>query len=165
MLYTNVLFMSELLDFEHGDFAKGRYGGEETFLSGSMRTCRAMNFSLSRQTTLLGASLTRSGHAVEGEALLRTALTNFNPVKRALFLVYGNAETALGDCLLAQKRYAEAEPLLLKGYDELRKRWGEPDPMSQAAAQRLEALYTSWNKPGQAKQFAGQATPVPSGSP
>src|SRR5262249_34579091 len=30
------------------------------------------------------------------------------------------AESALGACLLGQKKYAEAEPLLLKGYEGLR---------------------------------------------
>ena len=164
MLYTNVLFVSELLDFEHGDFAKVVTEGRNVLDRFNAYLSREEFFVVTADY-VLGASLTRTGRAAEGEPLLRAALTDFNPVKRALFLVYGNAETALGDCLLAQRRYAEAEPLLLKGYDELRKRWGEPDPMSQAAARRLQAFYTSWNKPDQAKQFVGQAAPVPSGSP
>ena len=152
MLYTNVLFMSELLDFEHGDFAKVATEGKNILERFSAYLSRDEFFVVTADY-LLGASLTRSGHAVEGEALLRMALTNFNPVKRALFLVYGNAETALGDCLLAQKRYAEAESLLLTGYHKL-----QQDPNEQvaslAASVRLHDLYTDWNRPADAERFA-----------
>lgn len=105
---------------------------------------------------LLGLCLTRTGHAVEGEPFLRQALTNGGKVDKAEFAhTFGNLETALGECLLAQKRYPEAEPLLLTGYQDLRKRRGLQNRLTLEAIHRLHDLYVGWNKPAEATRFAG----------
>jgi serine/threonine protein kinase/tetratricopeptide (TPR) repeat protein len=62
----------------------------------------------------------------------------------------------LGDALLGQKRYAEAEPLLLKGYQELKdyspRPGAEIKESTHAAVERLVKLYLLWgNKDQQAK--------------
>ena len=72
---------------------------------------------------------------------------------------------ALGECLLDQQRYADAEPLLLVGYAASKKRLGEHDPTTVAAARRLRELYTAWNKPAEAARFAQQETSAASISP
>jgi hypothetical protein len=75
---------------------------------------------------------------------------------------FGNLESALGECLLAQGRYADAEPLLLAGYDDLKIRLGEHHALTDAAARRLYGLYTAWNKPTAAARFASTgAAPSP----
>ena len=107
----------------------------------------------------LGLALTRTGHAAEGEPSLRTALTDGKNVERIYFPVtIGNVETALGECLLAQKRYTEAEPLLLVGYDDLEKRLGPQSRLTMQAEGHLHALYSTWNKPADAARFAPAAT-------
>ena len=100
---------------------------------------------------MLGVSLTRIGRATEGEPLLREALAHHDPTDSIYSYVYGNVETALGDCLFAQKRYADAEPLLLTGYAELKARLSAHDTMTVQAAERIDALYRAWHTP--AKTF------------
>jgi tetratricopeptide (TPR) repeat protein len=91
---------------------------------------------------LLGLCLTRTGHAVEGEPLLRQALADGGKVDRAEFAhTVGNLETALGECLLAQDREAEAGPLLLAGYNDLKARLGDKNPLTIKAAGRLRTLH------------------------
>jgi tetratricopeptide (TPR) repeat protein len=68
------------------------------------------------------------------------------------------AVSALGACLLGQKKYAEAEPLLLKGYTELRE-GQEKIPASFRRARLTEALgrlvrlYDAWDKPDEATKW------------
>jgi hypothetical protein len=103
---------------------------------------------------LLGLCLTRTGHAAEGEPFLRQALANGGKVDKAEFAhTFGNLETAMGECLLAQNRYGAAEPPLLTGYQELQRRLGPQNRFTLGAARRLHDLYTAWNKPSQANQF------------
>ena len=71
---------------------------------------------------------------------------------------FGNLENALGECLLAQKRFAEAEPLLLTGYDDLQKRLGPQNRFTLQATHRLHDLYLAWNKPAEATRYAPEAT-------
>lgn len=111
---------------------------------------------------MLGVSLTRTGHAAEGETLLRKALAQHDDTDAIYTYVYGNVETALGDCLLAQKRYSEAEPPLLTGYKMLQERSDPPAELVEAASQRLHDLYIAWNKPAQAARFAGKGAVSPS---
>jgi hypothetical protein len=63
------------------------------------------------------------------------------------------AASALGECLTVEKRYGEAEPLLLDSYNELKSKLGDQNKRTIEARQRLAKLYTDWEKPGQAAQF------------
>ncbi len=102
----------------------------------------------------LGLCLTRTGRATEGEALLRTALADGTGLERDNFdHTCGNLESALGECLLAQRRYPEAEPLLLTGHADLEKRLGPQNSLTLQARQRLHELYLAWNKPGDAVRY------------
>ncbi len=111
-------------------------------------------------------SLIRTGRAAEAEPYLRALLNNdFDPRQAVRCLVYGNVETALGDCLLAQKRYAEAEGPLLTGYDKLRRSPEAQRATMTEAAARLHDLYLAWNKPAEAARFAGNETTQPTPNP
>ena len=110
----------------------------------------------------LGLCLTRDNRAAEGEQWLRAAYDHGSKVDRANFdHTIGNLETALGECLLAQKRYAEAEPLLLTGHDDLEKRLGARNRLTLQARERLYDLYVVWNKPEQAAHFAAAQATLP----
>lgn len=63
------------------------------------------------------------------------------------------AKSALGECLTIQKRYEEAEPLLLRGYNDLKAALGEQQPRTAEAKQRLLALYQAWDKPDQIARY------------
>ena len=111
-------------------------------------------------TVVLALAMTRNGKATGAEPLLRESLA----LAQTNGLV-GNASpdticAALGECLLDQKRYAEAEPLLLAGYAGRQKgATGQPPPLVDVPA-RLHDLYTAWNKPEQAARFANNRGPV-----
>jgi hypothetical protein len=79
------------------------------------------------------------------------------------------AVSALGACLLGQKKYAEAEPLLRKGYEELRQHEGKiPATFRQTrlteALERLVQLYDECGKPDDATRWR-QELEVAKGAP
>jgi hypothetical protein len=61
----------------------------------------------------------------------------------------------LGGALLGQGKYAEAEPLVIEGYEGIKARAARipapsRTPRLSEAAERLVRLYESWGKAGQA---------------
>lgn len=62
-------------------------------------------------------------------------------------------EGALGECLMAQKRYHEAEPLLRSSYDGVKSKFGEQHQRTVQARQRLAKLYGAWGKPNEAARY------------
>ena len=159
LYYVNSLGLHSILDFAKGDYPKvlqeirqplDFYPAKEP----------PDNRNVVQMRGLYGLALTRTGRAAEGEPFLRAAYMEGRKTERFPFqFTFGNVETALGECLFAQGRYAEAEPLLLTGYDDLKTRLGEKSPMSVAAALRLRELYTAWNKPAEAARFAVPENP------
>lgn len=107
---------------------------------------------LSAQVTL-GLSLTRLGRAAEGEPFLREALAVREKVAAKGDFIVAHTSSMLGECLTAQKRFAEAEPLLLTSYDDLKAKLGDQHRRTVDARQRLAKLYEDWNKPEQAAPF------------
>jgi hypothetical protein len=66
----------------------------------------------------------------------------------------------LGGCLVGQNRYAEAEPLLLQGYEGMRQREAQIPPFAKPrlreAIERLVQLYDAWGKPVQAAKWRSE---------
>jgi hypothetical protein len=65
-----------------------------------------------------------------------------------------NTRSMLGGSLLGQKRYAEAEPLVVSGYEGMKAREATILPGAKArlaeARDRGVGLYEAWGKPGEA---------------
>jgi eukaryotic-like serine/threonine-protein kinase len=100
-----------------------------------------------------GLILNRTGKSKEGEIVLREAVKlRTDSLPKEHFWV-GVANSALGECLTTQKRFTEAEPLLVESYAALRSRLGQRDPRTAEALQRLVKLYDAWDKPAQAAQY------------
>jgi tetratricopeptide (TPR) repeat protein len=81
-----------------------------------------------------------------------------------------HAQSLLGGSLLGQHKYAEAEPLLRRGYEGLkaRERSIQADDRTclTEALERLVQLYDAWGKPEKAKEWrAKQVTPEPPKQP
>jgi tetratricopeptide (TPR) repeat protein len=110
-------------------------------------------------TVTLALAMTRDGKAAEAEPMLREGLKLAKANHLGGTASPENVSAALGECLLDQKRYAEAEPLLLSGYAALKMRLGEHNSVYVPVARRLYELYTAWNKPAEAARFAVQANP------
>jgi tetratricopeptide (TPR) repeat protein len=68
-----------------------------------------------------------------------------------------NAKSMLGGSLLGQKKYAEAEPLLVSGYEGMKQREDkippECKPRLKETLQRLVELYEHTNRPGAAADW------------
>ncbi len=94
-----------------------------------------------------GLVLLDTGRAVEGEACLRRALDicrhSFRPNDRRTALTAAE----LGHCLTVEKRFADAEPLLLEGARDLERALGADHPRTHLAASWLAELYRAWGRP------------------
>lgn len=100
-----------------------------------------------------GLILDKTGHSQEGDKILRQALSlRVQSLPKEHFWV-ALAKGALGECLTTQKRFAEAEPLLVESYHTLNSQLGRSDPRTLQGLRRLVSLYTAWNKPDQAAQY------------
>jgi hypothetical protein len=88
----------------------------------------------------LGLALSYIGELAEGENYLRRAVerarTKLPPGNRFIAVAHG----ALGENLLMQKRFAEAEEPLQFAYRELKTRLGDNHPQTAKSAERLREL-------------------------
>ncbi len=107
---------------------------------------------------LLALAVTRQGRPTEAEPELRECLELAKTNHLKGNALPENVSGALGECLLAQNRYAEAEPLLLTEYDHLRTSPVDSMPRLTDPARRLHALYLAWNQPAEATRFDGAGT-------
>jgi len=87
-----------------------------------------------------GLSLAHSGRMDEGEIALREALQLRTSKLPPDHYWVGIAKSALGECLLVEKKYAEAAPLLSEGYENLKASQGENNPRTHLAKVRLDEL-------------------------
>ena len=82
-----------------------------------------------------------------------------------------DAQSMLGGALLGQKKYADAEPLLLKGYKGMKQREKSMEPRDAPrlpeALDRLIELYTATSNADEAKKWRSErakyakAAPLP----
>jgi hypothetical protein len=105
---------------------------------------------------VLGFNLLQQQRWAEAEATLRQCLAIRQKLEPDTWTTY-NAQSMLGGSLFGQKKYAEAEPLLLKGYQGLKPKATEiPPPIRTRlpdAAERLVRLYEVWGKPTEAARW------------
>jgi hypothetical protein len=96
------------------------------------------------------------GKFAASEPLAREAL-EFDCKKQPEDWQRFRAESLLGASLAGQKKYAEAEPLLLEGYQEIvarKDRIGVPDWYHlDRAREWLVQLYQAWGKPAKAAEW------------
>jgi len=98
----------------------------------------------------LGNTLTFLDSLETAEALLREGLGIYEEKHS---IETANARSLLGGCLLKMKRFNEAEPLLLGGYDKLRQQRGESDRLTDAARKRLVEFYRITGRPQEAERY------------
>jgi serine/threonine protein kinase len=100
-----------------------------------------------------GLSLAKTGKPQEGEGVLREALDiRTRSLPKGHYWI-ASASSALGECLTIERRYAEAEPLLLQGHDGLNTALGPDHYSTKEALKRIVALYEGWNKPALAARY------------
>jgi hypothetical protein len=68
-----------------------------------------------------------------------------------------HTQSLLGGALAGQKKFAEAEPLLVEGYSGMQEREAQIPANAKVrlteALQRLVDLYTAWDKPDEAGKW------------
>jgi serine/threonine protein kinase/tetratricopeptide (TPR) repeat protein len=92
----------------------------------------------------------------EAESALRGALKTYEKARPDTWERF-SCQNLLGASLTGQKRFAEAEPLLVSSYDEMLKRQatiprGERSPLAEAC-ERIVQLYRDWGKPEKAAEW------------
>jgi tetratricopeptide (TPR) repeat protein len=101
----------------------------------------------------LGSNLIRRSRWAEAEAILREGLAIRQEAQADDWNTF-DTRSLLGESLLGQKKLAEAEPLLLAGYEGLKAREARIPPAGRPrlaeAAERLIRLYEAWGKQDQA---------------
>ncbi len=103
--------------------------------------------------TVLGKILTRTNDFKGGESYLRRALEARTRALKPGHRWTAETQSALGENLTAQRRYDEAETLLIESHNTLKASLGQQDPRAQEARRRLVALYEAWKKPEMAASF------------
>jgi tetratricopeptide (TPR) repeat protein len=105
---------------------------------------------------LVGAIYRDEGHYGQAEALLREALKGYMKV-RPDFWARFDVESNLGSSLAGQRKFAEAEPFLLSGYEGLSRLEATIPPVNKPAldnaGQWLVALYESSGQPAKAAEW------------
>jgi tetratricopeptide (TPR) repeat protein/tRNA A-37 threonylcarbamoyl transferase component Bud32 len=117
-----------------------------------------------------GRCLTDHGKGERGEPLLRECLVVREKTQPDHWGTF-NTRSLLGGALLGQEKYADAEPLLVRGYEGMKARdnampkAGGAERLIPEALDRLIALYTATNKPDEVKKYqelrARYPTPKP----
>jgi eukaryotic-like serine/threonine-protein kinase len=104
----------------------------------------------------LGRCLLRTGKPADAETALRQCLLLRDKTGPDGWSTF-HARSMLGAALLAQKKYAEAEPLLLAGHDGMKKREQmtpvESEHEMPDAAERLVQLYEATNRKDEAVRW------------
>ncbi len=112
----------------------------------------------------LGWTLLRQQKAADAERVLRACVPMREQQDPDAWHTLNFAST-LGGALLAQKKFAEAEPLLLKGYEGLKAREARipvPDQFFlREASERLVQLYDATGQKDRAGEWRQKAAKIP----
>ena len=107
-------------------------------------------------------------NGAEAEPLLRECLAIREKTQPDAWTTF-NTQSMLGGALLGQKKYADAEPLLLAGYEGMKQREKTIPPQGDTripeALDRLIELYTATDKPDEVKKWQAERAKYPGRSP
>jgi serine/threonine-protein kinase len=94
-----------------------------------------------------------TGQPARAEPYLRESLTIWRGLLPKGNSMIAEGESLLGECLRMQKRYGEAEPLLIESYQNLKASRGEKHHLTLDALKRLVKLYEARGKPDLAARY------------
>lgn len=138
-------------------FALKRLPEAESILRQTIEGRRNVLGSNDRRTAMsiynLGLILTDQSKDEDAEAPLREALTILPDKLPEDHWIPANIRSRLGGCLARLERFAEAEPLLIKSYGQLKSRLGEEHPRTLEALDRIVSAYNAWGKENEAQEW------------
>ena len=143
-IYDNLRLQAQTL------YMQGRLREAEALIDRVLENYRQNSnpryISFATALTIKGLILNKAGHGAEAEKTLREALALREANLPQDHFMTALTRGALGECLTAQKKYAEAEPPLLSSYDSLLRSQAGDNPRTSLAKRRLLELYTAWGK-------------------
>jgi eukaryotic-like serine/threonine-protein kinase len=156
----NPYTLSFLSDFAFTYQRQGKYGFAETYAAQALAGRRHALGSENRDTMTSAADLALAyvsqGKFTESEPMAREAL-EFNRNKQPDDWQRFRAESLLGASLAGEKKYGEAEPLLLEGYQGMlarKDRMAVPDYYHlDRARECIIQLYQAWGKRAKAAEW------------
>jgi serine/threonine protein kinase len=114
-----------------------------------------------------GMTLLEAKGYAEAEPLLRESLAIREKTQPDAWTTF-NTQSMLGGAILGQKKYGDAEPLLVKGYEGLKAReksMPQGSTRIPEALDRLIDLYTATNKPDEAQKYRALRAAYPNVAP
>ena len=133
------------------ELTKSRFGQDHPETVGSLNT--------------LASILEDGNRLTDAEAMYREALETAQRVYPPTHWILGLLRSNYGRCLRLQERYAEAEPLLLQGLEELQTALGPDHQRSRLAELAVRALYKGWNKPEMMNKYRSFVPPGATAEP
>lgn len=119
---------------------------------------------IASQLSFFGPALIQSRAYTEAESVLRELLSIREKSEPDAWSTF-NTRSVLGGALLGQKKFADAEPLLLQGYEGMKFREKTIPPTAATripeALDRLIELYTATNKPDEVKKWRAELDKYP----
>jgi hypothetical protein len=104
----------------------------------------------------------------EAEAVLRECLAIREKTQPGEWTTF-NTRSTLGGSLLGQKKYDQAEPLIVSGYEGMKQREKTIPPQDATripqALDRLIDFYIATNKPDEAKKWQAERAKYPATAP
>lgn len=151
----------DLANIAEAHDAQGDLKGAEQYYRQSLGILKTKvpetDFRMRFVLTNLGSVLVRESSPAnlrEAESLLRRAVAaNEKALPKGAWDT-AEAESELGGCLLAERRFAAAEPFLVQSYPTVRDKLG-PNESSKVtdALNRIIQLYTKWGKRAKADEY------------
>jgi serine/threonine protein kinase len=119
--------------------------------------------------TMIGKDRIMLHQYKEAEPILRDMLAVETRIKPDAWQRY-NLESLLGAALLGQKKYEEAEPLLISGYEGMKQREANFPPVVKGwmmeNGEHIVELYKAWGKPRKAAEWREKLkAPAPAPAP
>lgn len=119
-------------------------------LAGRRRVLGAEHPDTLSTLTSLGQLRLQERKYTEAEATLRETLTAYEKARPDMWERYG-CQSLLGASLASQKKFAEAEPMLVTGYEGMAQRAATMAAADRSnlkdAGERIVELYRDWGKP------------------
>jgi hypothetical protein len=149
-----------LLEAKKLDKARPRV---EEYLMGQDKQPSSMSSLLANQQGSIALLLVKNKQYPEAEKLLRRSLAFREREQPGAWFTF-DTQSMLGAALLGQKKYAEAESLLLKGYEGMKQRenaFPKGAINIREAIDRLIELYTVTNRTDEAKKWEAERAKYP----
>jgi tetratricopeptide (TPR) repeat protein len=147
------------------EWYEGKYAEAELLLTRTLQAQRRVlgNEHPSTQNSLvwLGRARLQQHKYVQAETNFRQALSTYEKISPKAWQRY-HCQSLLGASLAGERRYDEAEPLLLTAYATMIQRRDKipapSQPDLESAGTEIVRLYEDWGKPDQAAQWRSKLT-------